>query len=57
MEKPRKQTSNILYNDGWNDCHDAMSTWIEGAVPSVEDIYLDLISREESRTILLSVVV
>jgi hypothetical protein len=39
MEKPRKATrelDNILYERGWNDCLDAMSTWLEGQVPSVE---------------------
>ena len=47
MEKPRKQSIEyyeeckcieLYQQNGWNSCHDAMSTWIEGAVPSIEEI-------------------
>ena len=50
MEKPRKKGTyehreingmvevDARYNAGWNDHADAMSTWIEGAVPSVLEI-------------------
>jgi hypothetical protein len=44
MEKPRKKeistgsTYDELRNIGFNAGLDAMSTWIEGAVPTVEDI-------------------
>ena len=49
MEKPSKKLTEIIDNQdadgysksyvmGWNDCHDAMSTWLEGEVPTVEEI-------------------
>jgi len=50
MEKPSKKETyehkningmievDARYNAGWNDCHDAMSTWIEGAVPSEDEL-------------------
>ena len=50
MEKPRKKQTyehkelngmvevDARYNAGWNDHDDAMSTWLEGEVPTVEEI-------------------
>lgn len=50
MEKPSKKNTyqhididkltivDTRYNVGWNDCHDAMSTWLEWQVPTVEEL-------------------
>lgn len=50
MEKPRKKETyehrevdgmtevDSRYNAGWNDHDDAMSTWLEGEVPTVEQV-------------------
>ena len=51
MEKPRKKEviqptyKESWHNEGWNACHDAMSTWLEGEVPTVESIADVLISK------------
>lgn len=50
MEKPRKKewpkSMSSGWAEGWNDCHDAMSTWIEGEIPSlIEEIESIIIER------------
>ena len=54
MGKPRKKETyehreingmvevDARYNAGWNDHADDMSTWIEGAVPTVEEIAMSI---------------
>ena len=44
LSKPNETEKRYIQGkiDSWNDCHAAMSAWIEGAVPTVEEIAMSI---------------